>query len=120
MHDLIATWPKTRSLQSYLDELQKASANGLLINYRVAKLPRMGFLDWMGRPHRCYMIYNGVVRGYNEIIGLDAYDEGEVLDPITGDFWPAGNYIVRNPEWHPVAPIAKKSFVGWRYFEYEN
>jgi hypothetical protein len=120
MQDLVATWPKTRPFQSYLDELRKASESGQLINYRVSKLPKVGFLDWSGRPKRCYMIYAGLVRGYNEIVALDAYGEGEILDPITGNYWPAGNYIVRDPEWYPVPQIVKQSFVGWRYFQYED
>lgn len=117
--DLIVTWPKARPLQSYLDELSKAEEAGLLINFRISYPPKdIGFLDWCGRPHRCYVTHNGFVRGYNEIVSIERKADGIVLDPITKEPWPEGNYIVRDPKWFPVNKIVKCGFQGWRYFTY--
>ena len=41
----------------------------------------------------------------------------EVTDPITGNYWPEGNYITCNPKWYPIDPIPMVGFRGWRYFE---
>lgn len=113
--DLIITWPKSRPLKSYLEELARAKAGGLVINYRVARPPVVGFGDWCGRPHRCYAVHDGAVRGYNEILYVTHREEGDVTDPTTGQSWPAGDYIVRDPEWHPVEPVPMQGFRGFRY-----
>lgn len=118
--DLVATWPKSRTLESYLTELDRAQGLGECINFRVSKLPsKVGFLDWIGRPHRCYMVYDGWVRGYNNIIGLDRLGDNTVFDPISGDALPSGNYIMRAPLWHPVEKKKMHGFQGWRYYSYE-
>lgn len=113
--DLIITWPKSRPLQSYLDELAKAEKAGLVINYRVAHVPAFGFGAWAGRPGRCYVVHDGAVRGYNEILYVTHREEGEVTDPLTDQSWPAGNYIVRDPRWYPINPVPMAGFRGFRY-----
>lgn len=118
--DLLITWPKTRPLESYLEELDRARRLGHAINFRVSKLPaKESYLDWIGRPHRCYVVYNGWVRGYNNIIGLDHLGDNVVFDPISGEPYPEGNYIIRDPLWHPVEKKKKYGFQGWRYYSYE-
>lgn len=118
--DLIVTWPKTRSLESYLTELDRALSLGQAINFRVSRLPSdVGFLDWMERPHRCYMVHDGAVRGYNNIIGLDHIGDNKVFDPVSGKALAAGNYIMRDPLWHPVEERKMHGFQGWRYYSYK-
>lgn len=121
--DIVATWPKTRSLESYLEELEKASALGLDINFRVPSWPRWTFESLRVRPAYCYMVHDGAIRGYNIIKYATFYEDREVArvenDSFAG-FWPKGKYIVRNPKWHPVEPIAMKGFQGWRWFNYED
>lgn len=117
--DLLITWPKKRPLASYLDALTKAAAEGKVINFRVAKLPKIGFLDWSGRPKRCYVVYDGFVRGYNEILDLTGREHGEV-DGFYGEEWGAGNYIVRDPLWHPVEPVPHKGFQSWHYYRHSD
>lgn len=115
--DVIVTWPKKRPLSSYLEELRKAAQDGLFINFRIAQRPRTGFGDWNGRPGRCYAVHSGFVRGFNVIAYVIFREEGEVTDPITGQSWPAGNYIVRDPIWHSIDPVPMTGFRGFRYAE---
>jgi hypothetical protein len=116
--DIVATWPKSRPLSSYLDELLKAYRTGQQINFRVARLPRLDYAAWEERPGRCYMVHDGAVRGYNEI---DRFTHrADVRDPITGEFMPPGFYIVRDPRWNPIIPIPMAGFQGWRWFDEEE
>lgn len=111
--DIAITWPKTRTLESYLTELRKADDNGLLINYRVPTRPkRLVVAD------RCYMIYDGAVRGWNEVLGVEHRDD--VLDPVSGEIMAPGVFIVRNPLWFPIfgPEILMKGFQGYRYVDF--
>lgn len=117
--DICVTWPKSRPLDSYLAELARAEREGLDINYRVHSIPRWpdaisdhGLLGWaygIVRP-RCHMIHDGYVRGWCEVLGTCWHRAGDV------NGWPAGNYIVRSPVWHPVDPITYRGFRGWRWY----
>lgn len=113
--DIVVTWPKSRPLSSYLDELLKAYAQGLEINYRVSRLPQLDFAAWEERPGRCYMVHDGAVRGYNEINRFT--HRSDVRDPISGELMRPGYYIVRDPRWIPITPIPMAGFQGWRWFE---
>jgi hypothetical protein len=114
--DLLITWPKKRSFESYLKVLAYAAERGEVINFRIARLPKLGFLDWSGRNKRCYVVYDGAVRGYNEILDLLHLDADEVSG-YYGESWGAGNYIVRDPLWYPVEPVPHRGFQGWHYYE---
>lgn len=107
--DIVVTWPKGRTLESYVTELKKAERAGLVINYRVANLPRE-------LPSRCYMVHDGFVRGYTTVIEMGERDD--VRDPLSREFMRPGLYIVRRPRWFPLAEdIPMRGFQGWRYFE---
>ena len=114
MTDLIVTWPKARILSSYLEELMKAERNHQHINFRIHNPPKG--VNW-GNDDRCFMVHSGWIRGFNYIVDVLRRGPEEVIDPITGEFWPEGTYIVRDPEWHPIKPLLKSGFQGWRYFE---
>lgn len=117
--DIVVTWPKTKPLADYLAELAAAVRDGLVINYRVARLPKWddqieghGYRGWpygAGRP-RCFMVHEGAVRGYVKVIGTCWRDDGEV------EGWPAGWYIVRDAFFVPVTPRPMKGFQGWRWY----
>lgn len=110
MTDIAITWPRTRELQSYLDELRAAVARGDEINYRVAREPKH-------TPERCYVVHSGRLRGYNRVLRVVRRGEGEVRH-MGGGYWPAGWYIVRSPVWVPLNPeIPMPSFRGFRYIE---
>lgn len=115
MTDLILTWPKSRSLESYLLELKRAERDGLVINYRTPNPPKSN--DGWGR---CYMVHDGAVRGWTQIIEVRWRGEGEVRqvdDDFGGPgFWPEGWYVVREPVWRALdKPIPMQGFRGFRY-----
>lgn len=132
MTDLVITWPKTKPLQDYLDECERAAENDLVVNYRVANRPTR--IDFSGpRPPRTYVVHDRAIRGWQELLGVVRREQGEVMrvespsitdHGVTGHlyagYWPAGVYLVRDPEWHPVEPIRKLGFQGWRYYTPTN
>lgn len=118
MTDLIVTWPKSRPLSSYVEELGKAELAGLDINFRVPTEPRE-FL--VGR--RCYRVHSGHVRGWTKILGVAKRGPNQVArvesDAFAG-FWPEGWYVVCSPAWYVLfgkKQIAVKGFQGYRYFD---
>lgn len=114
--DIIITWPKTRTLDSYLNACVGAKIRGEVINFRIANPPNFEFGAHKDRDGRVYVVHDGFVRGYQELIHVAYREANEVLDPVTGGFWPEGWYLVRNPEWHEINPIPMKGFQGFRYF----
>lgn len=111
MKDLAITWPKSRPLDSYKDELGKALEAGKVIFFRVPTLPKE-------MCEFCFCVHDGALRGFSRIREYAKVPDGVVKDPISGEYWPAGNYIVRLPFWHPLAdPIPMKGFQGYRYIE---
>lgn len=109
MSAIVVTWPKTKPLEGYLRALANARQNAQVINFRVARLPRV-------TPMRCYRVYDGAVRGWTSVVELVARGERQVADP-DGGYWPAGNYIACSPWWHAIDPIPMRGFQGWRWFE---
>lgn len=115
--DIVVTWPKDRTLQSYLNALKSAMAEGQQINYRVARRPDWAFGVLANRAARLYRVHEKFVRGYTEILYVTCRDEEEVHREDTDGFWPAGNYIVCTPYWQPIDTISMKGFQGWRWFD---
>lgn len=109
MSDIVLTWPKKRSLASYLAELSQAHQDGLLINFRVASKPDVQSGE------RCYMVHNGKIRGFNQVVTVEYKDN--VLDPITGETMTPGFYVVRDPHWHGASGMTITGFRGFRYFD---
>lgn len=117
--DIILTWPKGRALASYLLELRKAEAEALNINYRIARPPRQPFVYYGDdRAARCYMVHDGMIRGYNEIIDVVERGGREVrgVAERADEWWPPGWYVVRDPKWYSIAPIEMAGFRGFRYW----
>lgn len=109
VRDIVCTWPKTRTLQSYLDELRKAENSGLTIGFRVAQRPPRHLIS-----HRCYMVHDGAVRGWCLIFDIKWSDS--FIDPVERRNMRAGWFIVRSPHWHEIEPVPMVGFRGWRYF----
>lgn len=109
--DLCITWPKKRSFDSYLEELSKAWEANEVICFRVPTLPKQ-------KCEFCYVVHDGMLRGFTRIRGYGEMGDGEVKDPISGEYLPAGNYIVRIPFWHPLQhEKPMKGFQGYRYID---
>jgi hypothetical protein len=110
--DLIITWPKSRALSSYERELRLTAASGNVINFRVPSTPKE-------LCERCYVVHDGKVRGWSPIIEYADREDNKVLDPVTEEYWPAGIYIVRSPEWNPIKNAADKLKIkGFRDYRY--
>lgn len=112
--DIVVTWPKRKPLEVYLHELERAVEDKLEINFRVPTPPAE-------KPERCYIVHTGHVRGYNLVREITWRGEREVARVVSDAFsgwWPAGWYVVRAPEWHPIEPIIPmRGFQGFRYFD---
>lgn len=112
--NIIITWPKTRPLESYVEECAKAHERGQQINFRIPNQPRV-IVDLLGQ--RCYVVYDGFVRGWHHIVEIMWRGEGIVKDPVTGENWPEGWYVVRDPLYFPWlgSPVPMRGFQGIRY-----
>lgn len=109
--DIVATWPQTRELESYLAELKRAEKQNLVINYRVGRLPKT-------QPERCYMVHSGSICGWCEVVDMCWRGQGQVQDPVTKAFMFPGYYIVRSPKWHALkTPVEMSGFQGWRWID---
>ena len=120
MTDICITWPKTRPLESYLIELDRAIALHRTINYRVSSQPKK-----VTPGDYCFVVHDGYVRGYNVITGVNYYNDDVISrvpsDPLWPGGWPAGWYVVRAPDWHElIDPVARKGFQGYRYVTLEE
>lgn len=119
-HGIVVTWPKTRLLNSYLSEVRRAKKEGKYCYFRIRGNPLLAY----GAP--CYHVYDGRIRGSMPVLGVEEVKGAVVQDPITGNFWPAGTYLVRSPEWTPVIEDwndrdkwKMQGFRGYRYFDLE-
>lgn len=113
MTDIVVTWPKSRPLQSYLGELERASERGAYIYFKLGSMP----LRASGRD-RCYMVHSGHVRGWTTIMDLQFLpQEGPLpIDPVSGVRMGEGAYVIRSPQWHELKNVTKmKGFQGFRY-----
>lgn len=111
MRDLIITWPKTRSLDSYLEACEAARVHAEVLNFRIHNPPT----EWH-EGMRVYVVHARAVRGWHQLLDVCRRGYREVRDP-GGGWWPPGTYLVRHAEWHPIEPIPMRGFQGWHYFE---
>lgn len=112
--DIMVTWPQTKPLDSYLADLRQATEDDLTINYRVARLPKWpaNAFDYGANYPRCYMAHSGFIRGWCRVLYTCYRAAGEV------EGWPAGFYIVRDPEFHAARNrVFMPGFRGWRWFD---
>lgn len=109
--NIIITIPKTEDWNTWLQECEAVANNSdSALNYRVSCLPKQTKTG-----ERCYVVYDGYVRGYHVIDEL-CFREGFVCG-TTGRYWPEGNYIMRKGKFHEIKPFPYKGFQGWRYFK---
>lgn len=113
LSNIVITWPKSRPLESYLAECERANGRSHFINFRVPRLPRCRFPG-----QQCFVVHDGYIRGWQYVVDCVHKGDHQVTDPLTGAYWPAGYYIVRDPTWHGLRqPIEMKGFQGWRYYQ---
>jgi len=107
MTDWIITIPKTIKWQDYEKELEAVFTGGGVLSYR---LP---FKVNASPGDRCYVVWNGRVRGWMEIVGPVQWTNGFTCE-ITGKLWPPGWFLNRAGKFHKVDGPAMKGFRGIR------
>lgn len=106
----VVTVPKTVKWIEYQRELLAVVANGAVLNFRVH-----GFPKDMRKGDRCYVVHDGQVRGWMRITDLTQHSGFTCT--TTGREWPAGKYIQRSGEFHPIDGPKLKGFRGVRRYE---
>lgn len=106
----VVTVPKTTAWSDYERELGAAAA-GQNLNYRVRGFPKL-----MAIGDRCYIVHDGMVRGWMTIISLvDKKDAWRCS--TTEGWWPSGKYIQRSGAFHATNGPPMTGFRGVRQFK---
>jgi hypothetical protein len=107
--DWVITIPKSISWIEYQLELQ-AAADGAILNYHTRYLPKEMKVD-----DRCFIVWDGYVRGWMKICGLIDKDKPWVCT-TTGINWPPGKYIQRTGKFYHINGPEMLGFRGIRKF----
>lgn len=108
--DIVLTWPKHRTYESYKEQLKLADSRGDQILFRVSSFPARSQAG-----DRVYMVHDGLVRGWSKLLLFT--DDDRPRDPVSGELMDPGKYIVRSAKWHELpGPLPKmRGFQGFRY-----
>lgn len=104
--DIIITIPRSISWDEYQKELDAVKDGSSVMNFKVNHFPKTDIGS------RCYLLYDGAIRGWMEIVGLS---EDDFTCSTTGKKW-KGKFIQRSGPFHKIEPIPMKGFQGFRYF----
>lgn len=108
---IIITLPKYVDWFEYQKELLAAS-KGEILNFKVSNFPTE-----VGPGDKCYLVHDGVIRGYHFISG---FSEEEFTCTTTGQKW-KGKFIQRTGTFTYLKEVLPmKGFQGWKYFSIEN
>lgn len=111
MKSWVITIPRTVDWESYKKELAEVADSSSVMNYRTRYFPKE-----MKVGDRCYIVWNGRVRGWMAIVGMvDAVKEWTCTTTYTR--WPAGKYIQRSGKFHPSDGPEMTGFRGIREFK---
>ena len=113
MSDWVVTIPKTIDWSSYRREVDSVADYSGVLNYRVHRFPK-----GIETGDRCFVVWNGCVRGWMLIVGVKEYLESWTCTS-TGKLWPAGKYIQRSGEFHETNGPMMKGFRGIRRRNWE-
>ena len=103
--DIIITLPKSIKWSDYEKELEAVKDYSQVMNFKVNALPRTA------KGCKCYLVYNGNIVGWMEIVGISA---DSFTCSTTGQKWD-GKFIQRSGPFHKIEPIPMKGFQGFRY-----
>lgn len=105
--DIVITIPKTEDFDTWLAECEAvANDEHARLNYYVGH----GYLPKQTKPgEKCYVVYDGYVRGYHIIDEL-CWRDGFACE-TTGRYWQEGNYIIRKGEHCKWLRIMKKQCI---------
>jgi len=108
--DWLITIPKTVSWDDYKRELAAVADGSMVMNYKTRYFPKE-----MTKGDRCFVLWNGKVRGWMKIVDLRESDT-EWTCQTTGARWPAGKYIQRSGPFHEVIGEEMTGFRGIRRY----
>lgn len=107
-HSIIITLPSSEKWDEYENELKKVKNYTNVMNFKVHNFPKGVKIG-----DRCYVVYNGFVKGWMEIVG---FSEKEFVCNTTNKKW-KGKFIERSGPFHYLTEkIPYKGFQGFRYF----
>jgi len=104
--DIIITLPKSISWDDYEKEIEAVKDGSQVMNFKVNALPKTS------KGNKCYIVHDGVIKGWMEIVGLSKKD---FTCSTTGREW-KGNFIERSGPFHYIDPVPMKGFQGFRYY----
>lgn len=107
----VVTVPKTTDWNQYEQEIAMVASGRDVMNYRTRFIPKE-----MSIGDRCYVVYDGKVRGWMKIVGLEDRTEPWICS-TTGIRWPAGKYIQRSGVFYRTDGPDMQGFRGVRKFE---
>lgn len=106
---LIVTLPSTTKWSDYEKELRKAENYKHVLNFKVHNFPK-----GINKGDKCYIVHNGLVKGWMEIVG---FSEQPFTCTTTNKKWD-GKFIQRSGPFHYVKEtIPYRGFQGYRYFD---
>lgn len=106
---LIITLPSTTKWSDYEKELRKVANYQNVLNFKVHNFPK-----GIHKGDKCYIVHNGLVKGWMEIVG---FSEQPFICTTTKKKWD-GKFIQRSGPFHYLQEkIPYKGFQGFRYFD---
>lgn len=107
----VLTIPKTEDWNVYEKEMELTKDYGHTMAYRLPYKSKAEVGD------RCYVVYDGRVRGWMEIVGKMSTQTGFRCTTTKRD-WPPGHYILRSGPFHRIRKkIEMKGFQGLRRYK---
>lgn len=109
---IVITLPSVVSWDEYKKELDAVYDYKQVLNFKVAHFPK-----GIHSGDKCYIIHNGLVMGWMEIVG---FSEKEFVCSTTNKKW-VGKFIERSGPFHELRNKPQmKGFQGWRYYTLET
>lgn len=109
---IVVTLPASEQWETYEKEIEKVKDYSQVMNFKVPFFPK-----GVGIGDRCYVVHDGLVKGWMEIVGME---EKEFTCSTTGVKW-VGKFIMRSGPFHRLdREIRMKGFQGFRYFSELN
>lgn len=109
---LIITLPSSTKWSDYEKELRKVANYKNVLNFKVHAFP-----TGVHKGDKCYIVHNGVIKGWMEIVG---FSEKKFTCTTTDKQWD-GKFIERSGPFHYIEEnIPYKGFQGYRYFDLDE
>jgi predicted RNA-binding protein with PUA-like domain len=110
MKSWLITIPKTIKWEDYEQEIAAVADGDLVMNYKTRYFPKD-----MEVGDRCYLLWNGRVRGWMKIVGMEEFSQPWQCQ-TSGQTWAAGKYIQRSGVFHKIDGPKMQGFRGVRRY----